>query len=703
MFRRRGLSGRTCPKRAVLRHRPGRDFLSRDARDAHLHDVTVHPPRSAVPDVVAGLLAVAAGLVVIGWQVLGGGPGPTHGPSFSGMAVAFALVYGASGAVLAWHGVATVVRRVLLGIGLAQGGAALAATYADSAVAATPDWPVAGAALWLSSWLWSPAYIAAAALLPLLLPDGRPVWRWAVYFSGAAVAVTAVSWALTPYHLQDFPLVGGPVNPVGVDAAAHPVAVGSVIGLDLLAVAVALASVVVRRRRARGVARDQLRWLLVGVLGTVAVGAAGFIAPPGATEVLPALAVLPLPATCLVALLRHRLWDVDLVLSRSLSYGLLSAAVVGGYVIAVALLGGILGSTADAPVLATAVVALLVLPLHTRLQRLVNRLVHGDAEDPYTALARLGDRLEAATGPAEVADRVLPELVTRIAKVVRAPYVAVELADGSTSATGVRPDQVVTTPLLYGGFAVGSLVVAGSRLPHGERRLLDHLGRQAAVAVHSVLLAREAQRARVATATGREEERRRLRRDLHDGMGPALAAVALQAETARDLVVPDPAAAVALLDRLVPRLNDTVSDIRTLVHDLRPPTLDELGLAGSVRELATRFGTPTRTVSVEAGEMAVLPAAVDLAAYRIVAESLTNAAKHSSASAVQLSLTRSPVALHVRVSDDGVGLVRGGPPGVGLRSMRERAEELGGSCVIGPGEDGRGTTVFAIIPLQRSI
>jgi two-component system, NarL family, sensor kinase len=682
-------------------HRPGRDFLSRDVRASALHDVAVHPPRSAVPDVLAGLLAVAVGLVVIGWQALAGDPGPSHGPSFSGMAVAFTLVYGASGAVLARHGVATVVRRVLLGIGLAQGVAALTATYADSATAAAPGWPAAGAAFWLSSWLWSPAYIAAAALLPLLLPDGRPVWRWAVWLSGAAVVLTAVSWALTPYHLQDFPLEGGPVNPVGIDAAAHPVAVGLVIGLDLLAVGVALASVVVRWRRARGVARDQLRWLLVGVLGTVAVGAAGFVAPPWATEVLPALAVLPLPAACLVALLRHRLWDVDLVLSRSLSYGLLSAAVVGGYVIAVALLGGALGGTANAPVLATAVVALLVLPLHTRLQRLVNRLVHGDAEDPYTALARLGDRLEASTGAAEVADRVLPDLVTRVAQVLRVPYVAVDLADGSRTAAGVRPDEVVTTPLLYGGVAVGSLVVGGAVLPRGERRRLDHLARQAAVAVHSVLLAREAQQARIATATAREEERRRLRRDLHDGLGPALAAVALQAETARDLVVSDPAAAVTLLDRLVPRLSDTVADIRTLVHGLRPPTLDELGLAGSVRELATRFATPRRTVSVEADPLPPLPAAVDLAAYRIVAESLANAAKHSGATTVRVALSCSPSALEVRISDDGVGPGTAGSSGIGLRSMRERAEELGGSCAVLPGATGSGTTVLATLPLQR--
>ena len=180
-----------------------------------------------------------------------------------------------------------------------------------------------------------------------------------------------------------------------------------------------------------------------------------------------------------------------------------------------------------------------------------------------------------------------------------------------------------------------------------------------------------------------------------------LAAVALQAETARDLVMTDPTAAVTLLDRLVPRLSDTVADIRTLVHDLRPPTLDELGLAGSVGELAARFATPQRTVSVHADELPALPAAVDLAAYRIVAESLANAAKHSCATSVWITLSCSPSALGVRICDNGVGPGTAAAAGIGLRSMRERAEELGGSCAVVSGDVGSGTTVIATLPVQR--
>ena len=651
-------------------------------------------------DVALGLTAVTTALGGLAWRLLAGLEPHTEGPTFLAMEVAWALVYGAAGALLAWWDAAAPVRRVLLGIGLTHGISLLLGVYADAGAAAASPWPGAEWALWLTLWLWSPAYVAVPALLPLLLPDGRPVWRWSLWFAAAAIAVTAVSWALQPYHLQDIPIEGH-VNPVGVDAAAAPAAVVAVAVVVLSAIAVAVASIVVRWRRAREVEREQLHWLLLGVLATIAVGASAFVLPSRWTEVLPALAVLPLPAACLVALVRHRLWDVDLVLSRSLTYGLLSAGIVMAYVASVAVLGAVLGSTAGAPVLATTVVALLVLPLHTRLQRLVNRLVHGEVEDPWTALARLGDRLEAATGAAEVADRVLPDLVAQVSRALRVPYAAVRLADGSTTEHGTAPADVVSTPLVYGGVEVGRLVVTGTELPRGERRLLEHLARQAAVAVHSVLLSRAAAAARAQTATAREEERRRLRRDLHDGLGPALAAVALQAETARDLVAQDPAAAVTLLDRLVPRLNEAVRDVRTIVHDLRPPTLDELGLAGSVRELATRFATPSRAVQVEADELDVLPAAVDLAAYRIVSEGLANAAKHSAASSVRLALRRSPSSLEVEVRDDGVGLAAGAVPGVGLRSMRERAEELGGTCTVERSAGGTGTTVVATLPLQR--
>jgi two-component system NarL family sensor kinase len=665
------------------------------------HHVRVALPHRSHPDVGVGVLCLLLSVVGAAWQLLDAPPAPDDAPSFAAMPLAASFAYGLTATVLAWLGRARVVRRVLFGIALVQALTTIASTYADAGLAAADPWPLLREVHWLASWLWAPGFVAVGLLLPLVLPDGRPLWRPAAVLSGVAVVWAGVSWALTPYHLQDYPTDTGLTNPVGIDAIAHPVVRAVDTTVLLLALVVALASVVVRWRRSRGTERDQLKWLLVGVLGTVAVGGAGILSAPPVAPVLSALAMLPFPIAVGIALVRHRLWDVDVVVSRSLAYALLTGAVVAGYVVAVALLGVLLGNSTGAPVLATALVALLVLPLHARLQRLVNRLVHGEADDPYTALARLGDRLESATDAGQLAEHVLPELVAKVARVVRVPYAAVTLADGTSTEHGDRPATTISTPLMFAGSEVGALVVAGDELPRADRRLLDQLARQAAVAVHSVLLARDVQRARTQTATAREEERRRLRRDLHDGMGPALAALALQAETARDLMMLDPSAATALLDRLVPRLNEAVADVRTLVHDLRPPTLDELGLSGALRELATRFTTPTRTVVVDAAALPPLAAAVDLAAYRIAAEALNNAVRHSDARWVQLDLSHRDGSLVLRVTDDGVGMRPDAQPGVGLRSMRERAEELGGSCVITPADDATGTALVVRIPLPR--
>jgi two-component system NarL family sensor kinase len=654
------------------------------------------------PDVCVGVLAVLLATVCAGWYLVDAPAAPDDAPSFAAMPLAAALAYGTTGTVLAWLDRARVVRRVLLGIALLQALAAVTSSYADAGLAASDPWPFVREVYWVGSWVWAPAFVAVGVLLPVVLPDGRPLWRPAVALSAVAVALAGAAWALTPYHLQDYPTTTGLTNPVGVEAVTHPAWVALDTTVLLSALGVALASAVVRWRRSTGVERDQLKWLLLGVATTVVLAGVGILSEPPVAEVFSAVAMLPFPLAVGVALVRHRLWDVDVVVSRSLAYGLLTGAVVAGYVVAVALLGSLVGSSAGAPVLATAAVALIVLPLHARLQRAVNRLVHGDADDPYTALARLGERLEAATEPTELAEQVLPELVAKVARVLRVPYAAIMLTDGTSAHHGEAPARTNRTPLVYAGTEVGALVVAGDVPSRPDRRLLDQLGRQAAVAVHSVLLARDVQRARTQTATAREEERRRLRRDLHDGMGPALAALALQAETARDLVGVDPSAATALLDRLVPRLNDTVADVRTLVHELRPPTLDELGLVGALHELAARFATPTRSIRVEATTLPPLSAAVDLAAYRIAAEALANAARHSAARTVLLHVSVEAGCLALRMTDDGVGIAREARAGVGMHSMRERAEELGGSCTVRRTEGTSGTVVAVHIPLSHA-
>ena len=470
---------------------------------------------------------------------------------------------------------------------------------------------------------------------------------------------------------------------------------GTITLLTVAAVALALASVAVRWRASSGDRRQQLKWLLVGGAATVVVFALGFLIPQPVGEYVAALGALPIPLACGIAALRHRLWDVDLVVSVGLRYTMLSAVIIAVYAAVVALLGASTG----APVIATVVVAVVLLPLHSLLQRWTNRLVFGEPDDPVTALARLGDRLEATSDPADVADRLLPEVAARVSSLLQSPYAAIRSADGVIVEHGDRPGDVDRVALRYGGAEVGALELTPRARSRAEARRLDQLARQAAVAVHSVLLTREARRSRQLVVAAREEERRRLRWDLHDGVGPAIAGLALQAETARDLVADDPVAATAILDRLVPRLNGAVADVRAIVHELRPPTLDELGLAGAVRELAARFAVRGRRVDADVSELGELPAAVDLAAYWIVSEALANTARHSDARTIRVALRRDGPWLRLEVADDGTGIDADAPAGVGLASMRARAEEVNGHCTIGPAADGSGVVVAARLPL----
>jgi signal transduction histidine kinase len=660
---------------------------------------------------VVAAVAVAAG--VIGAVLHGVNAADAAGdgsPTYWLMSLCAAVAYGGTGALLVRAQPRHAVAWVLLGVATSLGGTLLASQWGVYALETRPGTPAGAAALWVGSWLWVPGFLAIPTLLVLLLPDGRlpgPRWRPVGWVVAAAMVEQTVTWALTPYDAQDAPIdVGSATNPVGTDLATGGavVAVGAVlVGAALVG---GLAALPVRWRSAApgSEQRARLKWVLLGAALTVVGLAVGFLVPTSSGAVQ-GLAMLPLPAGCLLAAWRHGMWDVDLVINRSLVYGALTAVVVGVYVAVVGVLGGLAGSRAGAPVVATAVVAVLAQPLHLRLQRAVNRLVHGDVRDPYAALARLGEELGAAKDPAVVGEQVLPSVVAAVARVLRVPYAALELRDGSTVASGAPVGKAtVRVPLTYAGDGVGELVVAErpGGLARSERRLLADLSRQAAVAVHGLLLGRDLQRSRELLVSAREEERRRLHRELHDGVGPTLASAALQVETARELVATDPAAATAILDRAGGRLRTAVDDVRAVVHGLRPQPLDDLGLAGALTELGARFAGPERTVTTEVADLPETSAAVDVAAYLVAAEALTNSVRHGSPSRVEVVLAPAEGGLVLRVADDGRGVPAQPRPGVGLRSMRERAEELGGRLVTGPGLGGRGTMVEMWLPMEAT-
>ncbi|MFF0338896.1 sensor histidine kinase [Kribbella sp. NPDC004875] len=643
--------------------------------------------------VVIGVLAVLAGLTGAGLHAVNAAAGRAVGPSFWLMEVAAAVAYGLVCVVLR-RSETRRIQIVLGGVALTQG---LALLCSESGALSGDNWTT-----WIGAWLWAPGYVAIGVLLPVLLPDGRPQSRFAFLLNASAVGVITVIWALTPYNSQDFPeALRGARNPLAVPVAGESVT-AAIAGVFLLvAVVTGFVALVVRWRRVADLERQQLKWVLVGYACTVVLFGIARLLPSESTGPVAALAMLPLPIAIGIAVLRYGLWDVDIVISRALVYGGLSTLVVALYAVTVWLVGDRLGATTGTPILATTVVALAALPLRSWLQRHVNRLVHGDDNEPYAVLARLGARLAAATTPDDLSERVLPSVVEQVARSLRAQRATIALRDGSITSYGEGSRPGTTVALEYAGERFGELTVTRSAEFDGhELRALDELAAQAAVAAHTVLLAREAQRAREAVVVAREEERRRLRRDLHDGIGPSLAALALHVETARDLAPDDPEAAGRLLDRLVPRLNAAVADVRALVHELRPPMLDELGLAAAVRELGDRLSTATTRVRVVTDEIAGLPAAVEVAAYHIAGEAIGNAVRHSGADSVAVRVCDVDGYLRIEVVDDGRGLPDRPRPGVGTSSMRERAEELGGQLQIVTGPPG--TTVTALLPKETS-
>jgi signal transduction histidine kinase len=348
-------------------------------------------------------------------------------------------------------------------------------------------------------------------------------------------------------------------------------------------------------------------------------------------------------------------------------------------------------------VVAASLGALAVLPLRDLLQRRVNRLVFGLRDDPVAAFGLLGVRLDAAAAPEEV----LPAAAQTVGEALRLRSVAIEVGGGEMARWGQPVDGPrLELDLPFAGESIGRLRVQArdpaEPFSTADRALLESLARQVSVAARAVALTQALQASRERLVATREEERLRLRRDLHDGLGPALAGIALGIDTVhRALPDGSPAETGELLVALREEAEQAVADIRRIAYNLRPPVLDEMGLVGAIREHATRLGGATLVVPVP---LPPLPAAVEVAAYRIAVEAMTNAARHAPGAAVEVSLSANGQ-LKLEIADAGSGLPPGFRAGVGLTSMRERAAELGGECVLNP-RDPHGTVVRACLPLE---
>ena len=562
------------------------------------------------------------------------------------------------------------------------------------------------AAVWFVD-RFSAVLIVCTVLALLLLPDGRlPSPRWGPLVAAVvACQLLLVSmWVLArgPAAAPDssWPSdVMTQANPVGVLPQEWGAAVAGLDWLLQLPLLLCVAAVVSRLRRVDAAERARLVLVLLALAVFVIVVVGGHALGSPVADLLDVSASILLAWSLVAAVLRRHLEGVAVVVHHAFVYAVLGLGVALAYMSVAGLLSaaGPELSPFGAGVVAAGA-ALAVNPVRHRLQRVVDRLMHGDRRDPYAAVARLAERTHRAPSTQEV----LAAVAASVATSLRVPYVRVEafgkLAEhGSDACLPVGVHEA----LVAGDAEVGSLVVApqaGRRLRDDERALVRELGRHAGIAVDAVRLAAEVAAHHRQVIAAREEERRRLGRELHDGLGPTVAGLSMQLGALRPLVHTDPAAAVARLARLEALATEALACIRRVAYELRPPVLDQVGLDRAVAQAAESLGL---VVQQDASGHGPLPAAVELAAYRIAVEALTNVSRHAGVRSARVSMSAADASLVVVVADDGTrraDLV----PGLGLDSMRERAEEIGGTLSVLPGERG-GTTVTAVLPLDQPV
>ncbi|MEU7001726.1 sensor histidine kinase [Nonomuraea sp. NPDC046570] len=575
----------------------------------------------------------------------------------------------------------------LAGIGMAL--QALAGGYASYGQA--HGWPGTGLAAWCVNWVWLLGF-GPLLLLPLLLPDGRlpsPRWRPVLRLLVGAMALLQLGLMVrdrTWLWGVEWPNPYG-FLPTGVVAAAF-IVVG--VGASVSG-AVALA---VRVRQADN--RRQLMPVLAAAsafaVSTLLDAAFG---SPGWSPVMwvQMLTVPLLPIAAAVSIFRYRLFDIEVMLRRTVVYVVVTGLLLGAYLATATALHGLIAPGIVEPLVATAVVAVAFAPVRDAVQQAVARLLFGSRGDPNSALSRLGQQLRASVGTSGLLDGT----AETVARTLRLPGVTiVDAAGEEVSGFGEVPAVAVRVPLLAGGRREGELRAAarapGESMSRADLAVLDELAGHLAVGLAAVRLAAEVQTSRERLVIAREEERRRLRRDLHDGLGPGLAAIGVRLNLIEATAPPELRGGLAEVRALTQGL---VGDVRRVVHDLRPPALDELGLEGALDDLALAADG----VRVEVRDpLPELSAAVGAAAYWIAKEALANALKHAQATSVTIALGLRGGKLVLTVRDDGIGFAEPVTEGVGSVSMRERAAEIGGS-MRRTSAPGAGTTVEAVLPL----
>jgi signal transduction histidine kinase len=592
---------------------------------------------------------------------------------------------------------------------------------------------------WVGGWGWAAGIGPMITFLFLLFPDGHlPSARWRPVGWATGVLIVAISLLTAVDPKLEMP--AGIANPLGIEAAGESIGGAVGIGFLLLIVlaVVSVASLFVRYRRSVGDEREQIKWLMFAggllamwvALQTIGEGAGiPWLVDSFAATALSALAFLALPVAVGIAMLRYRLYDVDVVIRKTVVVAILAAVISLVYVAIVVGLGAAFfgfdaSSGGPLPVVAAVVIALAFQPLRTRANRLANRLILGERATPYEVLSAFSERLSGAYATEDLLPRMArilgegtgarrADVWLRVGDSLRPAASWPSGIEGTSTAVPLVDGEMPplngsrALPVRHEGELLGAISVTkppSEPLTHEEEQLLEHLAAQAGLVLRNAGLTEElrarldelqASRQRIVAA--QDQERRRLERDLHDGAQQQLVALAVKQRMAEMFVGKDPERATALLSELQADTAAALDNLRDLARGIYPPLLADKGLPAALEAQASKAAVSTRVVPDGVGRY---PQEAEAAVYFCCLEAMQNVSKYAEASNVTVTVRDEGEALTFAVKDDGRGFdPSSAPPGSGMQNMKDRLAALGGTFAV-RSSPGNGTTVHGRIPVR---
>jgi signal transduction histidine kinase len=643
--------------------------------------------------------------------------------------IAVVTSFSVLGALVATHRPGNTIGWLFCGIGFSFGLAALATEWSTSAFVERPGMlPFGGFMSWLGAFAWTPGILVLFTFLILLFPDGHlPSRRWRpiAWLSGVALFLMVIPMAVTGWSVRGPLLVNlGESAPASAPTSfkiGYNLQVAGVLLMFVLGLASA-ASLVVRLRRARGDERQQLRWIAFAAAITIVCV---ILASPlfGLPSVLEAIATPLIPAAAAVAILKYRLYDIDVVIRKTVVLGTIAVFITAVYmalVVGPILLIGSGGGSRESVALsaiAAAVVAVAFQPVRQRAHRFANRLVYGKRATPYEVLSEFSERM----GETFAAEEVLPRMVVILAEGTGAETATVWLREGSSlRAAASWPEPSARSAPLRGddlpdlgsgesvlavrhrGEMLGALSVRKPQpepLTPAEEKLVADLAAQAGLVLRNASLISELRASRQRLVAAQDEERRKLERNLHDGAQQQLIALSVKQRLAETLIDRDVERAKQLMMEIRSDSVEALENLRDLARGIYPPLLADKGLVTALEGQARKAAISAEVRAENVGRYAQ---DVEAAVYFCALEALNNVAKYSGATRVEVRLAQTNGALTFEVIDDGAGFVPAETGyGTGLQGMADRLDALGGTIDVSSARGG-GTTITGVVPLAAT-